>query len=99
MNELLRRILFLPTQASSESAHVDALHYFVILTTMAGAGLVTLVGGYFIIRYRRRPGAGAMNPSASAKPPIVFEMGAVVGLFGLFLTWWYIGAREYVRLR
>ena len=30
MNELMRKILFLPEQASAYAAEVDHLHYFVI---------------------------------------------------------------------
>ena len=37
MNELLRRLLFLPEQASDHARQVDALHYFVIITTMIAA--------------------------------------------------------------
>ncbi len=41
MNELLRRLLFLPEQASDYARRVDHLHYFVIITTMiAAAGVV-----------------------------------------------------------
>ncbi len=54
MNELLRTLLFLPPQSSTVARPIDGLHYFVILTTMAGAGAVTLVGGSFLIRNRRR---------------------------------------------
>ena len=34
MNEVLRRLLFLPDQASTFAKDVDQLHYFVILTTI-----------------------------------------------------------------
>ena len=46
VNELLRRLLFLPPQASSIAREIDTLHYFVILATIAGAALVALVGAY-----------------------------------------------------
>ena len=59
MNEFLRRVLFLPRQASSMSREIDYLHYSVILVTMAGAALVALAAGYFMLRYRRRPGGRA----------------------------------------
>ncbi len=36
MNELMRRILFLPEQGSAYASQVDHLHYFVILMTMLG---------------------------------------------------------------
>ena len=56
MNELLRNVLFLPEQRSTVARDIDALHYFVILTTMAGATAVSLLAGSFIIRYRHRAG-------------------------------------------
>ena len=37
MNELLRRMLFLPPQGSDYARQVDSLHYFVIITTMLAA--------------------------------------------------------------
>jgi cytochrome c oxidase subunit 2 len=101
MNELLRRILFLPPQASTIAADVDGLHYFVILVTMAGATLVTLVGGYFLIRYRRS--AVLADPDrrvgAMASPPLGLELGVVLGLFSLFLAWWVIGFWQFMRIR
>ena len=39
MNELLRRLLFLPPQGSTMAREIDGLHYFVIITTMIGAFL------------------------------------------------------------
>ncbi len=100
MNEILRRFLLLPPQMSSVARDIDALHYAVILPTMAGALLVTLVGGYFLIRYRRRDLRTALaNPDASARPPAVIKLLALVGLLTMFLVWWFVGVREYVRLR
>src|SRR5262249_32755723 len=95
VNELLRPVLLLPPQMSSLARELDALHYSVILTTMAGATLVTLVGGYFLIRYRRREHAPAeANPDATVQPHFVFKLSALVLLIVLFLVWWIIGVRE-----
>ena len=100
MNGFLRSLLFLPLQGSSVAYELDQLHYFVILTTMAGATLVTLVGFYFLVRYRRkvlepfRP-----NVDASARPHFLYKVSALGALAGLFLLWWVIGARQYMRLR
>lgn len=100
MNELLRRILFLPPQASTVAAEIDALHYFVILTTMAGATLVTLVGGWFIVRYRRRRPDGAEGrKDAKLSPPLWAEIVVIAGLLGLFCLFWVIGMRQFMRLR
>jgi cytochrome c oxidase subunit 2 len=98
VNELLRRILFLPPQASSVAREIDSLHYFVIITTMLGATLVTGVGAYFVVRYR----AGRLETArrqAAPRLPLWMEAGATVGLFGLFFLWWMIGFAQYVRVR
>jgi len=52
--EFLRKILFLPEQASTASVRIDHLHYFVILTTIIASVLVGLTAVYFFIKYRRR---------------------------------------------
>ena len=54
MNELMRQLLFLPPQRSTLAAEIDHLHYFVISVTMIGAAAVTLVGGYYLVRFRAR---------------------------------------------
>jgi cytochrome c oxidase subunit 2 len=101
MNELLRKILFLPPQASTISTSIDHLHFFVILTTMAGATGLALVAGYWLIRYRRtgpyesEPPREVPAPSTSA----FTEALIVGGLFTLFMVWWVIGFRQYVRAR
>jgi cytochrome c oxidase subunit 2 len=100
VNEFLRRMLFLPEQASTISRDLDALHFFVILTTMAGAVLVTLVGGYFLIRYRRRlPDTEPPNLEAGVRPHFAYKLSALLGLALLFLVWWVIGIGQYMRMR
>ena len=54
MNELLRRMLWLPEQASEHARQVDGLHYFVIITTMIGAFGVFATAIWFFVKYRRR---------------------------------------------
>jgi cytochrome c oxidase subunit II len=100
MNEILRKILFLPPQASTVAGEIDWLHYFVIIVTMVGATLVTLVGGYYLIRYRRT--AVASSPERrrpTGAPPLWLEVSVVVGLFSLFLLWWVIGFWQFMRVR
>lgn len=100
MNEFLRLLLFLPPQGSTVASDIDRLHYAVILITMGGATFITLVGGYFLIRYRRRPQDELRpNPGARSRPPLRLEAAALVGLGLLFLAFWYVGVRQYVRLR
>jgi cytochrome c oxidase subunit 2 len=100
VNQFLRRILFLPPQMSTVAYDVDWLHYFVILWTMAGAVLVTLVGGWFVIHYRSRAHAPEeANPDALSRPRPFYKVAALVGLAALFLLFWSIGLRTYVRMR
>lgn len=100
MNDLLRRMLFLPPQSSTEAAHIDQLHYFVIIITMAGAGFVFLLGIVFLIRYRAR--TQRYSPDETTTPqgfPRWLEVGMAVSLLGLFVLWWVIGFMQYVRIR
>ena len=100
MNELLRTLLFLPRQASTIAEEIDTLHYFVIIMTMGGALLVTLVGGYFLVRYRRT--AVQKHPErrmTGTTPAIWLEAVVVVGLFGMFIAWWVIGFWQFMRIR
>lgn len=100
LNDLLRRMLFLPEQRSTVAMELDMLHYFVILVTMAGATVVAASAAYFMIRYRRQTKQVAASfPRAPEQPPLIWEIGAVVLLATLFLVWWVIGMRQYVELR
>jgi cytochrome c oxidase subunit II len=103
MNEFLRRILFLPPQSSSMAQELDYLHYSVIGLTMLGATLVALVAGYFILRYRRRPQVGNQAPNLTPSPltrvmAFWFELLVIVFLLGLFVSWWVVGYRQFVKL-
>lgn len=99
MNELLRWLLFLPPQGSAMAREVDGLHYFVILVTMGGALLVTAVGGYFLVRYRRSVGSEPPRAEAASVPAPWFEYSTIATLFLLFVAWWWIGARQFNQLR
>jgi cytochrome c oxidase subunit 2 len=97
VNELLRRLLFLPEQGSTLAADVDALHYFVIGVTMLGATGVALVAVVFVIRFHSRGVRDEEAYTPSVQPPRWFEAAVVSGLLGLFLLWWAIGYRQFVR--
>lgn len=99
MNDLLRRILFLPPQASTVAQEIDTLHYVVIITTMFGAVIVTIAGGWFIFRYRRQLGEPPSRPTAPPPPATWLEGSVVLGLFTLFVVWWFFGFRQFIRLR
>ena len=100
MNGFLRWILCLPEQRSSIALELDSLHYFVILTTMVGAVVVTLVGGYYLFRYRRRStDVTVAYAQAATHPNVVYKLAAIVGLAFLFVIWWVMGFRIYLRIR
>ncbi|HEY8923638.1 MAG TPA: cytochrome c oxidase subunit II [Polyangia bacterium] len=99
MNELLRRILFLPPQASTVAKEIDQLHYFVILTTMLGATALTLVGLAFVVRYRMRGDGEPPREDPTANPPRWAEAGVIAGLLALFCGCWVIGFLQYVKLQ
>ncbi len=95
MNELLRRALGLPPQASAMAREVDHLHFVVISATMLGATLVALVALWFLARYRRR----AEGPTPPVSMPTGLEAALVAGTLGLFLAFWVAGYRQYLRMR
>jgi len=96
MNDFLRRLLFLPDQGATFSARVDHLHFLVILVTMFGATAVFATALWFTWRYRRRD---ELTLTPLVRAPVALELAVVVGLFGLFLFFWVLGYRQYVRLR
>jgi cytochrome c oxidase subunit 2 len=95
MNELMRRLLFLPEQASEHARQVDGLHYFIITTTMLAAAGVFLTAIFFFVRYRRR---ASHEPTPHVEPRLIHEVLFVVVPLGLFLLWFSIGFPQYVRL-
>jgi cytochrome c oxidase subunit 2 len=95
MNELMRKILDLPPQASTYAFDVDLLHYFVITTTMLGATFVFVLALWFLVRNRRRyPGELTQRLHTSA-PGEVFIIG---GILSIFLVFWVVGASEYAHM-
>ncbi len=94
MNEFLRHLLALPPQASSFAKSVDQLHYFVISATMFGATITALVAIVFVVRYRRRGDELTEHVSA----PVWLEATWIGLLLTLFLVWWVIGYRLYIRM-
>lgn len=99
-DEWMREILVLPEQASTYAADIDHLHYFVIGVTMLGAVSVALVAAYFVIRFRRgRQPGGPDRPVPRFQMPVKLEVGLVTLLVVLFFGWWWIGIRQYMRVR
>jgi cytochrome c oxidase subunit 2 len=95
MNELLRRLLFLPPQASQMSSEIDLLHYFVIGTTLVASVLVGAVAWSFLVRFRRRTHT---DTTVRVNAGLRFELPMVLGVLGLFLAWWVIGYRQFIRM-
>lgn len=93
LNQALRRILFLPPQASTVAAHVDQLHYFELGLMSAIATTLGLIGIWFAFRYRQRV-KGERTPRVVA--PMWLEVGGALGLLCLFTFWWFLGFRQYV---
>ena len=93
VNDLLRRILFLPEQASTFAIKVDRLHYFVAFVTV---GTALLAGGaslYFMFRYReKKPMASTpvVNPSGR------FEAVVVIVPLVIFMSWVFVGFRDFI---
>jgi cytochrome c oxidase subunit II len=95
MNDFLRRVLFLPEQASSFAERVDGLHFFVIITTMIVSTAVGLTALGFFVRYRRR------HPDETTRrivSPVWLEVLFVVVPLAFFLTWFWMGYRDFVTL-
>jgi cytochrome c oxidase subunit 2 len=93
VNELLRRWLFLPEQASTFAYDIDRLHYFVILTTVVMSTAVGLTAIFFFIRYRRRSEA---QTTPHIQPGLLMEATFIFVPLAFFLTWWAIGYRIYI---
>jgi cytochrome c oxidase subunit 2 len=96
MNELMRRLLSLPEQASSFAKDVDHLHYFVIGTTMVGWAVATVILFAFLIIFRRRSEG---QKTRRIRASLLFETMVIGGLLTLFIVWWLIGFDQFMGLR
>ena len=94
MNEFLRRLLFLPDQASTFAQDVDRLHYFVILTTFVMSTAVGLTTIFFFIRYRRR---SETQTTPHIEPALWLEALFIGVPLSFFILWFFLGYREFVR--
>ncbi|RPH67294.1 MAG: cytochrome c oxidase subunit II [Myxococcaceae bacterium] len=95
MNEIMRRLLFLPEQASTFAHDVDNLHYFVITVTMVSSLAVGLTAIAFFWKYRRRHENQA---TPFVAPTALFEVLAISVPLFFFLVWFAIGFRDFVKL-
>jgi cytochrome c oxidase subunit 2 len=96
MNELMRRMLFLPEQASDYARRVDGLHFFVITTTMIAAAGVFATAIFFFVRYRRRSDT---DSTPTIHPTAIHELLFIGVPLGFFLLWFAIGFPQFVSLQ
>jgi cytochrome c oxidase subunit II len=95
MNDLLRRMLFLPEQASDYARRVDGLHIFVITTTMIAATGVFATALFFFVKYRRRSDT---DPTPHVEPRLLHELVFIGVPLAVFLLWFGIGFSQYADL-
>ncbi|NOJ94230.1 cytochrome c oxidase subunit II [Corallococcus coralloides] len=93
MNELLRRLFFLPEQGSTFAVKVDHLHYVLLLTTLAVGVGIGAVGLAFLVRYRRRT---ASDPTPRVVAPTWLEALFIGVPLSLFLLWFVLGFKQFV---
>jgi cytochrome c oxidase subunit II len=93
VNELLRRMLFLPPEASASSSGIDHLHFFVILTTIVTSSIAGVLAVYFMARYRRRR---SNQPTPHLEAPRWLEAMFVLVPLSFFLLWFRIGFGQFV---
>ncbi|RKG81593.1 cytochrome c oxidase subunit II [Corallococcus sp. CA049B] len=93
MNELLRRLFFLPEQGSTFAVKVDHLHYVLLLTTLAVGVGIGAVGLVFLVRYRRRT---ASDPTPRVVAPTWLEALFIGVPLSLFLLWFVLGFKQFV---
>ncbi len=96
MNELMRRLLFLPEQGSAYATSVDKLHFFVITVTMFSAAGVGLVAVAFFIKFRRR---SETQTTPHVEPRAIHEVLFIGVPLAFFLLWFAIGFPLFVKLQ
>ncbi len=93
MNDLMRRLLWLPVQASTLSTRIDYLHYFVITVTMIASIATGLFAFVLLFKYRERRRA---QSTPLVMPSVKFEIVVIgVPLFFFFL-WFVQGYKDYI---
>jgi cytochrome c oxidase subunit 2 len=93
VNDLMRRVLFLPPQGSASSVGIDHLHYFVILTTFFVSTVIGILALYFMAHYRRRRDEQA---TPHIESPLWLEALFVGVPLAFFLLWFRIGFGQFI---
>lgn len=93
LDDLMRRLLWLPDARSTFAVPVDRLHFFVITVTMIASTITGLLAFVFFFKYReRRP----RQSTPVVVPSVKFELVVIgVPLF-FFLLWFVQGFKDYV---
>jgi cytochrome c oxidase subunit II len=96
LNELFRKLLFLPEQASTVSKDVDFLHYIIFSTAMGVATVIFGLTAYFLIRYRRRSDTD-VTPKVAGR--VGWEVLFVSVPLTVFLVWFFMGYHDFIRIQ
>ncbi len=96
VNELYRRILFLPQQGTAYARSVDHLHYFVITVTMVSATAIGIAALLLFVVYRRR---SESQTTPIVKPRAIHEVLFVGTPLAFFLAFFFIGFPLFVELQ
>ncbi len=96
MNEIMRKLLFLPEQGSAYAVEVDRLHFFVITVTMVSATAVALVSLWFFVKYRRKSDT---QTTPHVEPKAIHEVLFIGVPLAFFLLWFAIGFPLFVKLQ
>jgi cytochrome c oxidase subunit 2 len=94
VNELFRRALDLPPQASSLAYRIDVLHYIVIGTAFAVATSVFFIIVYFLVRFRERPGERRTH---KVNPKVEIVLAGIT--LAVFLAFWVVGFGQFREIR
>ena len=94
-NTYMRKLLFLPPQASTYAHSVDELHYFIFITTFVASAIVGGFALYFFVKYRRRHSGGQGGKATST----LFLEAIFVGTpLAFFLLWVGLGINLYLEV-
>jgi len=94
-NTYMRKLLFLPPQASTYAVSVDHLHYFIFISTFVVSVLVGGAALVFFIKYRRRH-PGTQGGKAVSGP--LLEAIFVGTPLAFFLLWVGLGINVYLEV-
>ncbi len=96
IGETLRRLLYLPEQASTVAPEIDRLQYVEFVGFWVIGILLFAATFYFVVRYRRRSEEEDWAPTPRVRAPLWLELGVAGLLLVFFVAVWWIGFRQYV---